>query len=348
MLTWPIQRGARGVKHLILVHGRDIKPAGTALAALGKRAVIRGLQRAGRADVADRLEDGGIKLTSVYYGDVNNGIEASYHAKTAALLTAQNDPIYDFKPCFPIAALDEAFELTDKLRTFNKVAYRHVLAIAEDWRFWDEAVHAASMFGELFTFGLLNSLFEVSIKWDLAVYLTSQRVGSEIRARLQDVLKQSLADGDDICLVTHSMGCMVAYDVFWKYSFRSEYEERRGEEANPVKLWLTLGCPLGEIGIRRNLLDAVALEEEKYPRNQFLDWINVHAEDDFIAHVPNMRSSFSAMRAKGYCRSITDRKIYNCWHYRDAAGGQLVANPHDLYGYLMNQDTAKIIAGWAG
>lgn len=336
------------MKHLILVHGRDIKPAGSALAALARRAIVRGLQRAGRIDVADGVETGEIKFTSAYYGDITNRIEASYNADTAALLTAQNDAIYDFKPCFPAAALTAAFDLTDTLRTFNKASYRHVLDIAEDWRFLDEAIHAASMFGELFTFGLVNSLVEVSIKWDLAVYLTSQRVGSDIRARLQDVLRQSLADGDDVCLVTHSMGCMVAYDVFWKYSFRSEYQERRDEGANPVALWLTLGCPLGEVGIRRNLLDAVALEEERYPRNQFVDWINVHAEDDFIAHVQSMRSAFSDMRAKHYCRSIIDKKIYNCWHYRDASGGHLVSNPHDLYGYLMNQDTAKAIAGWAG
>ncbi|HEV2503883.1 MAG TPA: hypothetical protein VGV39_12465 [Mesorhizobium sp.] len=335
------------MKHLILVHGRDIKPAGSALAALARRAIVRGLQRAGRDDVADDIQGGAIKFTSAYYGDVTNRIEASYDPRTAALLTAQNDPVYDFKPCFPAEVLDDAFNLTDALRTFNKASYRHVLDIAKDWRFLDEAIHAASMFGELFTFGLVNSLVEVSIKWDLAVYLTSQRVGSDIRARLQDILKQSLADGDDVCLVTHSMGCMVAHDVFWKYSFRSEYEERRDAAATPVRIWLTLGCPLGEIGIQRNLLDAVALDDEKYPRNQFVDWINVHAEDDFIAHVQSMRTAFSTMRAKHYCRSIADRKIYNCWHYRDASGGQLVSNPHDLYGYLMNQDTARIIAGWA-
>lgn len=336
------------MKHLILVHGRDIKPAGAALATLARRAVVRGLQRVGQVGIADSIENGSVKFTSVYYGDITNRIEASYDAKTAALLTAQNDAIYDFKPCFPAAALDIAFDLTDTLRTFNKVTYRHVLDTAEDWRFLDQAIHVASMFGELFTFGLVNALVEVSIKWDLAVYLTSQRVGSDIRSRLQDVLKQSLGDSDDVCLVTHSMGCMVAYDVFWKYSFRSEYEDRREEGANSVTLWLTLGCPLGEVGIRRNLLDAVALEDEKYPRNQFVDWVNVHAKDDYIAHVQSMRSTFSGMRSRGFCRSIADRKIYNCWHYRDASGGQLVSNPHDLYGYLMNQDTAKIIAGWAG
>lgn len=31
----------------------------------------------------------------------------------------------------------------------------------------------------------------------------------------------------------------------------------------------------------------------------------------------------------------------------EPAGSTLVSNPHDLYGYPMNQDAAKFIAGWA-
>lgn len=335
------------MKHLIVVHGRDIKPAGSELAALARLAVARGLERAGKATAADKVRQGAIKFSSVYYGDVNNEIEASYSAKTAALLTARNDAIYPFKPCFPVAELQAAYALTDAIGTFNLAAYRHVLDIADDWRFLDEAADAASLFGSLLTFGLLNTLVVEAVKSDLTAYLTSQVVGSKIRSRLQEVLEPALLAGDDICLVTHSLGCMVAYDVFWKYSFRGEYQHIR-DAAKKVSLWLTIGCPLGEIGVQRNLLDAPALQSEKYPRNQFLDWVNVYAEDDFIAHAQSMKSAFSTMRAKHYCRSISDKKIYNCWYYSDAARGQLVSNPHDMYGYLMNQDTAKFIAQWAG
>lgn len=334
------------MKHLIVVHGRDIKPAGSELASLSKRAIVRGLQRAGRADIAQDLESGGIRFSSAYFGDINNRIEASYSPKTAALLTAQNDAGYAFRPCFPAAELEAAFTMTDAQRSFNLAAYRHVLDIAGDWRLLDEAADAASLFGSLLTFGLLNTLVVETVKSDLTAYLTSQRVGSEIRARLQQVLEPALAAGDDICLVTHSLGCMVAYDVFWKYSFRSEYAHMR-VAGRKVALWLTIGCPLGEVGVQRNLLDGMVLEDEKYPRDQFLDWVNVHAADDYIAHVESMRSAFSTMRSKKYCRSITDRKIYNCWYYRDATKGRLVSNPHDLYGYLMNQDTARYIAQWA-
>jgi hypothetical protein len=339
--------GDMPAKHLIIVHGRDIKPAGSELSALAKKALARGLERAGKASTADKIRQGEIKFSSAYYGDINNELEASFSNKTAALLTAQNDAEYSFKPCFPIVELKEAFVRTDAINTFNLTSYRHVLDIADDWRFLEEAADAASLFGSLLTFGLLNTLVIEIVKSDLTAYLTSQVVGSKIRARLQAVLEPAMLAGDDLCLVTHSLGCMVAYDVFWKYSFRGEYKHMR-EASQKVSLWLTLGCPLGELGVKLNLLDAMALADEKYPRNQFLDWVNVYAEDDYIAHAERMRSAFSRMRSKGYCREISDKKIYNCWHYRDAKKGDLVSNPHDLYGYLMHQDTAKFVDQWAG
>lgn len=335
------------MKHIILVHGRAIKPAGSELAALAQKAIVRGLERAGKPAVAKRVKDGKIKFSSAYFGDINNRIEAANSKKTAALLTAQNDPGSTFMPCFPAAELKSAFALTDSLKTFDQKTYRHVLDISEDWRMLDEAAQAASLFGSLLTFGILNKLLIKTVKSDLTEYLTSQVTGSQVRARLHQPLDTALKDGDDICLVTHSLGCMVAYDIFWKYSFYQEYAHVR-DAGKKVALWLTLGCPLGEPGVQANLLDGSTLASERYPRKQFLDWVNVYAEDDFIAHATSMRATFSQMRTKKYCREISDKKIFNCWHYSDAKEGHLVSNPHDLYGYLMNQETAGFIAQWAG
>jgi hypothetical protein len=345
MMAW--QRGVRvPAKHLILVHGRAIKPSASALAALAKRAIIRGLERAGQASAALALDGGAIRFSSVYYGDINNEIEASHSRRKAALLTAANDPGYRFKPCFPAAELEAGFALTDAIPKFTAATYRKVLNDADDWRFLDEAADVASLFGRLLTFGILNTAAVDLAGSDMAAYLTSQVIGSEIRDRLRAVLEPSLLAGDDICLVTHSLGCMVAYDLFWKYSFRSEYQHVRAA-GKAVRLWLTIGCPLGEMGVQKNLLDGSALDSEKYPRNQFLDWVNIHAADDVIAHVESMRRAFAVMQNRGYCREISDRKIYNCWIYRDAINGHLVSNPHDLYGYLMNQRTAAFVGRWA-
>ena len=45
---------------------------------------------------------------------------------------------------------------------------------------------------------------------------------------------------------------MVAYDVLWKLSRMSEYREVC-ESGNLVARCMTLGCPLGETGVKANL-----------------------------------------------------------------------------------------------
>ncbi len=80
-------------------HGRCIKPAGSDLTALGRQDLARGLERTGKAATANKLKQGGTKFSSAYYGDINNEIEASFSKKTKALLTAQNEAAYTFKPC---------------------------------------------------------------------------------------------------------------------------------------------------------------------------------------------------------------------------------------------------------
>ena len=330
-------------RHLILVHGRAIKPPQGAMRDVAKRAVIEGLKRAGHAAAA--VADGSIGFSFVYYGDINNRIEAEADPKTRAILTAKNDPGLTFEPALPIAEIEDGYRRTLAVGAFTAAAYRKVLRRADDWRFFDEAADTVGLFGQLLTFGILNTEIVLKAKADMAAYLSSKTTGSAIRDRLQAVLGPAMLAGDDICLVTHSMGCMVAYDVLWKYSFESEYQALR-RAGTRVSRWVTLGCPLGEPGVRVNLRDARYGENERYPRNVDV-WRNIHAKDDFVAHVETMAESFEAMRRRQLVTSIDDTGIFNCWIYKDAANGDLVSNPHDLYGYLMDHATGRAIAEWA-
>jgi len=331
-------------KHLILVHGRSVKPAGSLMAEMAGTALREGLRRADAGIALADLEAGDLKLSFIYYGDINNEIAAADPAKRA-ILTATNDPRYAFRPTLPFDLIEVGYALTSALRRFNRTTYRAVLAEAEDWRLLDEAADIASLFGQLFTFGFLNDRLISGALPDFSAYLTSQIVSSAIRSRLQSVLLPAMEARDDICLLTHSMGCIVAWDVLWKLSYMSEYEPLRARGGH-VARWITCGCPLGEPGVRRNLLGGWARANEEFPR-QIRQWRNIHAEDDYIAHVERMRSTFGAMMRAGFVGQISDRKIYNCWHYADAATGALVSNPHDLYGYLMHPAMGAAIAEWA-
>jgi hypothetical protein len=334
-------------KHIVIVHGRAVKPAKKPLANLAARALANGMRRAGDAAGASALEEGRVTFSSAYYGDVSNAILAAASRRERSKLSA-TDPDSGGAPCLPHEYLEEAYALTDRYKRFNKATYRRVLAAADDNRYLDEAADVASAFGALFTAGLLNKVLINAATRDMGAYLDSHDVGSTVRGRLDAVLRPALLGGDDVCLLTHSMGCIVAYDVLWKYSHMSEYAELRNRLASPVSRWITFGCPLGDLGVRRNLLDGrYRNEAEKYPRGRIVrNWINVQAEDDFVAHDEAMKPHYGSLVASGDIDSLDDRRIYNCWVFKDHETGELKSNPHDFYGYLMNPDLAGVVGEW--
>lgn len=330
-------------KHIILMHGRAIKPADDVVRELAVRALEEGIRRAGGNGLVG--SDGQVvKFSSAYFGDISNAILARSNAKVASKLT-DADPLHGGAPCFPRAPLDIGFALTIAYKKFDKAQYRKVLDEASDSRWLDEAADWASSLAGLLTGGFLNLLGITVATEDLGAYLTSHRIGSEIRGRLDAILRRALGAEDDVCLITHSMGCMVAYDVMWKYAHMSEYAEFRSRQRQVTK-WITIGNPLGETGVRRNLLDGRYDEEEKYPSHQIKAWTNIFAEDDFISHVAKLAPEFRSTPQNGL-RKIVDKKIYNCWVYEDLDHAKrLTSNPHDLYGYLMNPTTAQEVVDW--
>jgi hypothetical protein len=333
-------------RRLILIHGRAIKPAEKPMKALAADAIAEGLRRAGAKQTADQIANGQIAYEMVYFGDFNNIIQAANRPKDKKLLTS-TDPDHGNSACFPIEHLKAAFADVSTISAFSKLRYEELLKNADDYRFLDEAADFASLLGNLFTLGWLNDKLIASATPDLFAYLTEHSIGSAVRARLGAVLKSALASGDNICLIAHSMGAIVAYDEFWKYSHTTEYDGSP-QKSRPISLFVTIGCPLGEEGVRRNLLDGrYSNIKDKYPRNQIANWINVYAEDDYVARAEKMRAAFAVMRKQGWVKDIIDEHIYNCWSYVDNHSGRRVSNPHDLYGYLMHQKVGGAIHAWA-
>ncbi|MEL6410853.1 MAG: hypothetical protein AAGK67_02450 [Pseudomonadota bacterium] len=331
-------------KRIILIHGRSTKPCKSTHEKLVKTALLQGLNRVNE-DAAKKVSKREVKLDIVYYGDINNRILAGQFERYEQSLSA-TDPAFDNVRCLPDDGLFEAVERLATYRTFDRRAYRKVLRDYEDSRFLDSAARAVSTIAAITTATLLN---EVAIKRataDMGAYLMQRSVGSEVRERLQSPLKRALKNNDDICLVAHSMGCMVSYDVLWKFSRMSEYRDVR-ENGNRVARWVTLGCPLGEAGVKANLYDSNEREQQdgtdKHPKGIIDQWENFAAFDDFISHDPTMKDDFRAMLKYDHLNSIKDHeKIYNCWVHDGKS------NPHKFFGYLANQKVAKVVADWIG
>ncbi len=325
-------------KHLILIHGRSTKPAEADKRKMVKRALLHGLDRVdlGR-ECGKAIQKGDVKYSFIYYGDISNQRMLDKNPRLAERLTAR-DPDHDNAPCEPAERyLRWLNELLDHNKHTSK-AYKNFLKQVRDKRWMDNAAVATSWLASLT--GLSDNLVRATTA-DMGAYLMERRVGSAIRQRLQAPLAKALLDGDDICLVSHSMGCMVSYDVLWKFSQMSEYRHIQ-DTGNRVNLWLTLGNPLGEPGVRHNLYDSNERDDGRFPRHIIRRWINVAAADDFVSHDNTIEDDFAEMRRLGYLEELRDhhQRVYTFWANKKGS------NPHKLYGYLDNPEVAQLIAGW--
>jgi len=321
-------------QRIILIHGRNTKPGIRQHKGLQRLALKQGVANVSTAKAAKIGSH--VKLDIVYYGDVNNRILKKYPKYAADL--SETDPVLG-TPCLPSAGYSAAIEELHKIKRYDRRDYRKILANNKDKRWLDEAAAWISTIASLISFSSLNMLAIKAALPDMAEYLCSQAVGSEIRKRLADPLERSLLRGDDICLISHSMGCVVAFDVLWKFSRTSEYEKIQ-KTGNRVANWITVGSPLGEAGVKKFLKGGSRNGGERYPANIVTDWKNIAARDDFIAHDKTMKDDYRRMKKAKLIKTITDKKIYNCY----AKDG--VANPHKFYGYLDHPVTAKYIANW--
>ena len=285
---------------------------------------------------AEQVRNGAIKILLAYYGDINNQLMTEAGDISASGLTGQNDPHFEFVPCLPEAPLRKALNQLTSIQDYDGEAYGALLSYYNDSRWMDEIARSVSWLAET------TALSEYVVKWataDMSEYLHTRKTGSEVRQRLQSHLRPALEQDENICLISHSMGAIVAYDVLWKYSHMSEYRHIQ-ERGSRVSLWLTIGCPLGEAGVRQNLYDAHERGEDRFPRHIVREWVNIAAEDDFVAHDRTMADDFRDMRKLNFVDRIIDRTIYNFWVKDETL------DPHNFYGYLDNPCVAGHIANW--
>ncbi len=152
------------------------------------------------------------------------------------------------------------------------------------------------------------------------------------RQTLKDPLQRAADAGRPVLLLAHSMGSVIAYDALWQMSQESDRDVS-------VHLLVTMGSPLGQNVIQRNLLGYSASGLARYPVN-ILDWINLAAIGELTAIDMTLNNDFGEMIDLGLVAGIDDRTMYNYYHI----DGEL--SVHAEYGYLVNEVTAKIVRDW--
>lgn len=312
-MTEEIQRN----RSLLLIHGRDFKPAAATYLDLAVRAMRTGLQR----DFPDCVKCfDALSIDLAWYGDLN-----------AQVLERKGK------------AYDEDLDVGDRrnvLKALSQITPRKNFGI----RLYDN-LPGKSALPEFFMdlgaplLGAVGFRMPVigKIAKDFAAYLDEPEFAEEARKRLRDKLCQLMDSGDEIMLVTHGTGSVIAYDVLWELSNDTETYKEYGQ--CKIDQWLTLGSPLGDRVVQKRLLGAKERDEGRFPSN-VISWHNVAAEDDYTCHDTTLADDFKKMMVQRRVSAVHDYRVFNL------AVRYGKSNPHSSIGYYIHPRLAKILSDW--
>lgn len=303
-------------KSVLLIHGRNFKPSRSVWQKLWGDAVRHGIQR-DRPDALGAWQD--CHQDFIYFGDVSNQF-LSRELDTAI-------PDYEGTTLGMLRRLQEL-----PAEGFTREAY-HAL----DSGAWlaealaDLTADAAAVLG-------VGRFLVETFAPDIREYWNpDSQFGSDVRYPMIRPLRQAMDRGDRILVIAHSLGSLIAYDTFWKFCRAAEYRPEYSDQQ--IDLWITLGSPLSDETVKQNLKGAAARGPRRYPSN-IRRWINVAAEDDFVAHDETVFNDYQQMLEFGLIDSIEDHRVFNL------AKTEHGAEPHNDLCYLLHPFVANAISDW--
>jgi hypothetical protein len=275
---------------VIGIHGLKNKPAKDLLARWWVASLTEGLQRNHGLTSSPRFE-------LAYWADVQ------YPAPT------------------PEAELDNPYikaEGQGPLRRYEGSALDKVRAIAEKWggRTIDKGKDLIGLSPQVDQ--LIGMAFD-----DLRDYYRDPDVRTKIRARLASALKQH--HDKRVCLIAHSMGSIIAYDVL------------RAMEQQPtgIEHFVTIGSPLGLPVVTQHIRGEFS--KTTVPQ-QIKQWTNLADPSDKVALDCSLVDEYQAV--SGSVR-VQDGLVYN--EYVDRTGKN---DPHSGYGYLRAPELSDILCSF--
>ena len=303
---------------IVVVHGRDFKPAEEDLLDISYRALRAGVRR-DYPDCVPLLEDARYDLA--YYGDLTNAYLERLGKR-----------------------YDEQLDVGDRrnaLASLRQVAPRKKFSIRQYDRVPGKSAlreFAADMLAPLLgAIGLTMPLIRM-VSRDTAEYLAGKTdYADKVRERVRKTLCEALGRDGRVLLMTHGLGCIIAYDVLWELSHDEDFAARYGERK--VEAWVTLGAPLGDLHLRKYLKGADEQLEARFPTN-VISWYNVAAEDDYACHDNTLADDFKKMLHQKLVSAVHDYRIYNL------AVRYGKSNPHSSVGYYIHPRVSKIVSDW--
>ncbi|MGB5581079.1 MAG: hypothetical protein WBM68_10975 [Woeseia sp.] len=302
---------------LVYVHGRQCQPAPEAMLDLVLSAMSFGIERDYPEYAGDFLA---ISKRLAYYGD-----------RTNALLRERGEH-YDEQ-----LDLGDCQNALQQLRTLDK---RKKFSLSNyDKLPGKSAVPelAADVAGPLLSSIGLGGKLIAKVAPDIVEYWNAKsNFATSVRGAVRAAICDALREHEQLLLVTHGTGCIIAWDVLWQLSNDPRFAEFADRK---VDTWVSLGAPLGDRTVQRKLLGAGEKGRRKFPHN-VVSWHNVAAEDDWLCHDNTLADDFKSMLRQKQVSAIRDYRIYNL----SVRYGK--SDPHCALGYLIHPRTAQIMVDW--
>ncbi|MEM7097761.1 MAG: hypothetical protein AAF541_05825 [Pseudomonadota bacterium] len=278
-------------KKLLFIHGRGVQPDRNTLVAWWRRCVLNGMARQGQIEprVLENLPTDLFYYadrTQVFYPDQTFNYGA--HEETVDGLVARKKS-KDFRRRF--------YEETPGKSALGEFAFD---------------VAASVGLGRI---ALSRAIPELARYWD------DQSWAEELRAKLVTWLEQHGQQGDDLCVVSHCIGSILAFDCFCSSQVR-------------VDKWITVGSPLGNEAVKGRLLGGVG------GLKTVGTWINLSAEDDFVCHDKSVEDDYKQLMETEQVNQISDHLIYNLAVHEEQS------MPSHWAGYLNHPRLANELAEW--
>jgi len=294
-----------------MVHGAGPKPHEAAYVTLWEDALRQGLQR-DRPEALEQFETA--QRTMSFFGELNNSLIGNKH-----------DPELELS--------DRKLTLRDlaqrnKTKQFRRSHYEQLPGKSALTEFVADLV--APLAGAV---GLGKRTIGAFVPEFKSYWANEQGYAQTVDGRIEANLRTALAQPGDILLLSHCIGSVAAYNALWRLS--------HGEApiAQKIDLWITLGSPLADDTVKRNLTGRQHKARQRYPTN-LIRWHNIAAEDDYMCHDETVSNDFAALLQQRQISQIVDHRIYNLAlrHGRSA--------PHSALGYLVHPRTIDLVADW--
>ncbi len=279
-------------KVIIGIHGLANKPEKDVLNIWWHDSIVEGLQR------NSRISEPSIKFTMVDYADVY------YLGKR--LSSEENKEPYRSAKAGALKRYDERFweSLGGKI---EEVVGAGVDEVKERLGWTTDIIDKAL----------------TKVLSDLGQYYTKPADHEAVQKTLRDALLKHR--NDEIMLIAHSMGTIVAYDVLRDIG--------REDNGVTVSRFVTIGSPLGLAHVKRKSQLERPDSRLRTPTIVTRSWVNYADRRDYVALDSHLRDDYKA-NSSGV--RVQDDRVIN--DYPD--------NPHKSYGYLRTPELSEHIAAF--